>query len=96
MKVTTINIIEVNASKQKLQLIEIESENIQGNRLSLYVTSFTRMSLNKDSEKTNAKNTLNVVNMQTPKPRERPNNPPLKKPIKGKKTIKNNIKLKKK
>jgi hypothetical protein len=34
---------------------------------------------------------LDVVKIQTPKPKNRPNKLPLKNPIKGKKIIKNNI-----
>ena len=37
--------------------------------------------------------TLKVVKIQTPKPKNLPNKPPLKNPINGKKTIKKSIKL---
>ena len=44
MNVTTINIIDVNESKQKHHLIEIESEKIHELRANLYVTSFNKIS----------------------------------------------------
>ena len=93
IKVTTINMIEVNESKQKDQFTEIESEKIHELKTSLYVTSFKRISLNNSKEKIRDKKTLKVVKIQTPKPKNLPNKPPLKNPINGKKTIKKSIKL---
>ncbi len=91
MNVTTINIIDVNESKQKHHLIEIESEKIHELRANLYVTSFNKISFKSIKEKTRDKKTLKVVKIQTPNPKNLPNKPPLKNPINGKKTIKKSI-----
>ena len=88
MNVTTINIIDVNESKQKHHLIEIESEKIHELKTNLYVTSFNKISFKSIKEKTRDKKTLKVVKIQTPNPKNLPNKPPLKNPINGKKTIK--------
>ena len=93
MNVTTINIIDVNESKQKHHLIEIESEKIHELKINLYVTSFNKISFKSIKEKTREKKTLKVVKIQTPNPKNLPNKPPLKNPINGRKTIKKSIYL---
>ena len=96
MNVTTINIIDVNESKQKHHLIEIESEKIHELKINLYVTSFNKISFKSTKEKTKDKKTLKVVKIQTPNPKNLPNKTPLKNPINGRKTIKKKAYISKK
>ena len=93
INVTTSNIEHVKLSKQKDHSIFKISTKNQEPIDNFKTVLLAKTSTNKKNEKQKDKNTLIVVMKQVPLPKKRPNKLPLKKPSKGKKIIKSNIKI---